>query len=86
MNANRSFTSIAFTARMEIHSRGKVRTKRMKIKSLSDEKSIAEFINAEDAGVKYLKLGKELWIYSPEEEETIKISGHMHKEGMNRRK
>jgi outer membrane lipoprotein-sorting protein len=41
-----------------------------------------EFTNPEDLGIKYLKLGGELWMYFPEENDSVKISGNQLKEGM----
>ena len=46
------------------------------------EKSYIHFTNREDRGVKYLKLNKELWIYFPDADDTMKISGHMLRQGM----
>ncbi len=47
-----------------------------------DEKFILEFTNSEDLGVKYLKLEGELWIYFPDADDVMKISGHMLRQGM----
>jgi len=44
--------------------------------------SFMEFTNPEDKGVKYLKLNDELWIYFPDADEVMKISGHMLRQGM----
>lgn len=46
------------------------------------EKSFMKFTNPEDRNVKYLKLKKELWIYFPDADDVLKISGHMLKQGM----
>ena len=46
------------------------------------EKALVEFTNPQDKGTKYLKINKELWIYFPSEQDVVKISGHMLKEGM----
>jgi len=45
-------------------------------------KSFMDFTNPEDRGVKYLKLEKELWIYFPDADDTMKISGHMLRQGL----
>jgi len=45
-------------------------------------KSFMKFTNVEDRGVKYLKLNNNLWIYFPDADDTMKISGHMLKQGM----
>jgi outer membrane lipoprotein-sorting protein len=67
---------------MEIHVGGEVRTKTMKTLGLGTQKALAEFTNPEDRGTKYLKIDKGLWIYFPSEQDVVKISGHMLKEGM----
>ena len=46
------------------------------------QKSFMEFTNPEDKGVKYLKLDNELWIYFPDADDIMKISGHMLRQGM----
>ncbi len=45
-------------------------------------KSFMQFTNPEDRGVKYLKLKNELWIYFPDADDTMKISGHMLRQGL----
>jgi outer membrane lipoprotein-sorting protein len=44
--------------------------------------SFIEFTNSEDRGTKYLKKGPRLYVYSPDTEEVMLISGHMLKESM----
>ena len=82
MDRNRDYGTISYTATMEIHVGGEVRTKTMKATGMGMQKALAEFTNAEDKGTKYLKINKELWIYFPSEQDVVKISGHMLKEGM----
>lgn len=82
IDKNRDYGTISYNATMEIHVGGEVRTKTMKAIGLGTEKALAEFTNAEDRGTKYLKINKELWIYFPSEQDVVKISGHMLKEGM----
>ena len=83
MDANRDHTTIASTATMTIHIGDEVRTKSMTIWGITKgNKSIVEFTNAEDRGTKYLMLDDNLWIYFPDEDDVVKISGHMLKEGM----
>jgi outer membrane lipoprotein-sorting protein len=45
-------------------------------------KFFMEFKNPEDRGVKYLRLDNDLWIYMPDADDTLKISGHMLRQGM----
>ncbi len=82
MDRNRDYGTISYNAIMEIHVGGEVRTKTMKALGLGAEKALAEFTNPQDKGTKYLKINKELWIYFPSEQDVVKISGHMLKEGM----
>lgn len=85
MDANEDFSTAVIKAKMVIHSKGKVRTKSMTSTSWNDQgdqKAVTEFTNPEDEGTKYLKLAKDLWIYFPDEDDVMKISGHMLKEGM----
>lgn len=82
MDKNRDYGTISYSATMEIHVGGEVRTKTMKSMGVGTEKALAEFTNAQDKGTKYLKINKELWIYFPSEQDVVKISGHMLKEGM----
>ncbi len=83
MARNRDYDSIVFTGKLEIHVRGKVRVKTMVVKRLTREnKSIVEFTNPEDKGTRYLMAGDDLWIYFPDEDDTLRISGQMLKKGM----
>lgn len=82
IDKNRDYGTISYTATMEIHVGGEVRTKTMKTLGLGAEKALVEFTNPQDKGTKYLKINKELWIYFPSEQDVVKISGHMLKEGM----
>jgi outer membrane lipoprotein-sorting protein len=82
VDANMSFQSIRYTGRMEITVGGETRSKTMVAMAQGSSKAFAEFTNPEDKGVRYLKLEKNLWIYFPKEQDTVKISGHLLKEGM----
>jgi outer membrane lipoprotein-sorting protein len=82
MDVHKTFNTISYTAVMTIHIGDKVRKKSMTARALGESKALAEFTNPEDKGTKYLKLEKNLWIYFPEEQDVVKISGHMLKEGM----
>ena len=84
MDKHRDYKTITYTGIMSIHVKDKIRIKNLKSEALGGEetKAIVEFTNPEDEGTKFLMLGKNLWIYFPEEEDVVKISGHMLKEGM----
>ena len=79
---NLTYTTATYTGVMEIHIGDDIRTKQMKTSVIGDEKALVEFTNPQDEGVKYLKIKKDLWIYFPSEQDMVKISGHLLKEGM----
>jgi outer membrane lipoprotein-sorting protein len=82
VDANMSFGSIRYSGRMEITVGGETRYKTMDVLAKGTDKAFVEFTNPEDRGTRYLKLDKNLWIYFPKEQDTVKISGHLLKEGM----
>jgi outer membrane lipoprotein-sorting protein len=82
VDRNHSFTSISYSGRMEITIGGETRYKTMDALAMGSDKAFVEFTNPEDRGIRYLKLGKDLWMYFPKEQDTVKISGHLLKEGM----
>jgi len=82
LDSNESFKSISYSGRMEITIGAETRYKTMDSLALGADKAFTEFTNPEDRGTRYLKLGKELWIYFPKEQDKVKISGHLLKEGM----
>jgi len=83
IDENEFYQTIEYSGIMTIHIDDQVRTKKMTAQAKSEgHKALVEFTNPEDYGTKYLMLDDELWIYFPSEEEVVKISGHMLKEGM----
>jgi outer membrane lipoprotein-sorting protein len=65
-------------SQMVIHLARNTRTVRAKSWVKGSDKSFTEFLYPpRDKGTKMLKLGDELWTYTPETDRTIKISGHM---------
>jgi outer membrane lipoprotein-sorting protein len=51
--------------------------------SISDKNNaLSEFINPRDRGTKFLKRGDDLWMFFPDAEELVKISGHMLEQGV----
>lgn len=51
--------------------------------SLVDSNDVlVTFENPEDRGTKFLKRGEDLWMFFPDAEDLVKISGHMLKQGM----
>jgi outer membrane lipoprotein-sorting protein len=83
MDANRDYKTVEADGVMTIHVGNEVRTKQMTMRGMTEgNKSIVAFTNPEDEGTKYLLLGENLWIYFPQENDVVKISGHLLKEGM----
>jgi len=63
---------------MTIHGRRGSRSVESRSWIRGDEKSFTEYLAPpRDAGTKMLKLGDQLWTYSPSTDRTILISGHM---------
>ena len=46
------------------------------------EYGLTEFTNPRDRGSKFLKRGDDLWMFFPDAEDIVKISGHMLEQGM----
>jgi outer membrane lipoprotein-sorting protein len=82
MDANTAYRTIQYDGTLAIYSGDAVRTKEMKATAMGTTRALAEFTNPEDKGTKFLKIDRNLWIYFPSEQDTVKISGHMLKEGM----
>ncbi|MDD8026967.1 MAG: outer membrane lipoprotein-sorting protein [Acidobacteriota bacterium] len=65
-------------AEMTIHGRRDSRTIKAKSWIQGEEKAFTEYLDPpRERGVKMLKLGDQLWTYSPDADRTIAISGHM---------
>ncbi len=82
VDKNKVYEKIEYNGKMTIKKREKVRVKLMHVYAEGEEKALIEFINPEDRGTKYLKLSDELWIYFPDAEESVRISGHMLRKSM----
>jgi outer membrane lipoprotein-sorting protein len=64
--------------KMIIHGRRGSRTIESKSWIQGDDQSFTEYLSPpREKGTKMLKLGDELWTYSPSTDRTIRISGHM---------
>lgn len=44
--------------------------------------ALVEFTNPRDRGTKFLKIADDLWMFFPDAEEVVKISGHMLEQGL----
>lgn len=83
IDANQDVSSQKFSAKMVITKRNRSLTKVFNgVGVKAGEKSYMAFTNPEDRGVKYLKLGDELHIYLPQAQDSMKIAGHMLRQGM----
>jgi outer membrane lipoprotein-sorting protein len=82
VDANQSFETIRYSGRMEITIGGETRFKTMNAVAQGSGRAFVEFTNPEDRGTRYLKRDKNMWIYFPKEQDMVKLSGHLLKEGM----
>ncbi|MDR1047070.1 MAG: outer membrane lipoprotein-sorting protein [Treponema sp.] len=79
---NEIFTTIEYEGDMIIEYQNRRYVKTMKAWGRENSDSFIEFVNPEDRGTKYLKKSGRLYVYSPDTEEVMLISGHMLKESM----
>jgi len=79
---NEIYTTIEYEGDIIIEHGGRRFVKTMKAWGRGNTHSFIEFINPEDRGTKYLKRDGRLFVYSPDTEEVVLISGHMLKESM----
>lgn len=78
VDANLTADNKIITSKMIIHGRRSTRTVEARSYIDGTTKSFTEYLApARDAGTKMLKLGDQLWTYSPQSDRIIKISGHM---------
>jgi outer membrane lipoprotein-sorting protein len=75
---NMSAESRIFTSKMVIHNKRNSRTVESKSWNMGEKKSFSEYLAPpREQGTKMLKLNDQLWIFSPETDRIIEISGHM---------
>lgn len=78
IDENQSAENMIVTSTMVIHGRRASRSVTAKSWIQGTEKSFTEYLSPpREAGTKMLKLEDELWMYSPQTDRTIRISGHM---------
>lgn len=78
IDANMTSESRISTVRMIIHGRRESRTIEMKSWSRGADTAFTEYLSpAREKGIKMLKLADRLWMYSPDTDRTIQMSGHM---------
>jgi len=79
---NEIYQTIQYEGEIIIDHSGRRYVKSMKAWGRGSTHSFIEFTNPEDRGTKYLKRDGRLFVYSPDTEEVMLISGHMLKESM----
>jgi outer membrane lipoprotein-sorting protein len=79
---NEIYSTIEYDGEIIIEYQGRRYVKVMKAWAKGNSDSFIEFTNPEDRGTKYLKKGGRLYVYSPDTESVVLISGHMLKESM----
>jgi outer membrane lipoprotein-sorting protein len=78
IDKNMSSENRKFTSKMIIHGRRNDRTVESQTWTTGETKSFTEYLfPVREQGTKMLKLGDQLWIYSPSSDRTIQIAGHM---------
>jgi outer membrane lipoprotein-sorting protein len=82
VDANEVYSSIAYDGEMIVEYRGKRFVKKLAAVARGSSEFFVEFTNPEDRGTKYLKREGRLYVYSPDAEEVMLISGHLLKESM----
>ncbi len=85
VDENQFIASARMESEMIIRDRGRENVKEMISYVESDGEvtnALAEFVNPRDRGTKYLMQDDELWMYFPDAEDLVRISGHMLREGM----
>jgi len=79
---NEVFKTIEYEGEIIIDHNNRRFVKKLKAWGRENSDSFIEFLNPEDKGTKYLKRGGRLYVYSPDNEGVMLISGHMLKESM----
>jgi outer membrane lipoprotein-sorting protein len=82
IDANEIYTTIQYDGEMIIEYQNRTYVKTMRTWARGNTDSFIEFINPEDRGTKYLKRAGRLYVYSPDTEGVMLISGHMLQESM----
>jgi outer membrane lipoprotein-sorting protein len=79
---NEIYKTIVYEGDIIIENNNRRFVKTLKAWARDNSDSFMEFLNPEDKGTKYLKKGGRLYVYSPDNEGVMLISGHMLKESM----
>ena len=79
---NEIYSTIEYEGEIIIEYQGRRYVKSYRAWARGSTDSFMEFTNSEDRGTKYLKTNGRLYMYSPDNEGVMLISGHMLKESM----
>ena len=79
---NEIYSTIEYEGDIIIEHGGRRFVKTMKAWARGNTHSFIEFTNPEDRGTRYLRRDGRLFVYSPDTEEVMLISGHMLRESM----
>jgi len=82
VDTNEIYTTIEYEGEIIIEYQGRRYVKALKAWGRGNTHSFIEFTNSEDRGTKYLRRDGRLYVYSPDTEGVMLISGHMLKESM----
>ena len=83
IDQNMSSDNQVVVSTMVIHGRRSSRSIRAKSWVQGQDKSFTEYLSpAREKGTKMLKIEDQLWMYSPQSDRTIRISGHMLRQSM----
>ena len=83
MDENLNAETTIITSRMVVHGRRASRTIVSKSWVEGTDKAFTEYLAPpREAGTKMLKLGDQLWTYSPQADRIIQISGHMLRQSL----
>ena len=83
IDENMSASNQVIVSTMVIHGRRSSRSITSKSWIEGEDKSFTEYLApAREKGTKMLKLDDQLWMYSPQSDRTIRISGHMLRQSM----
>ncbi|HET9571235.1 MAG TPA: outer membrane lipoprotein-sorting protein [Bacteroidales bacterium] len=78
VDQNMASKNRVFESTMTVHGKRASRTMTSKSYSVGENKSFTEYLSpVREQGTKMLKVGNQLWIYSPSTDRTILISGQM---------
>lgn len=81
--AQRNYKNFGFKMEMKIENRGRVLIKNTAgFSRTADDSAFIEYTNPQDRGTRYLKLDQDMWIYTPDAQDVLKISGHLLRDSM----